>query len=232
MSQLYTRVMTSFYTHRKTVKLKIALGPDAYWIPPRLWAYAAENQPDGNLSAYSSEELAELLGCPKYAASILQALKTCGFIDENGFIHDWGIHNGYHEKFSSRAKLAAAARWSKTPPAPPETESGKGKGERGASIAQASAKHATSIKFVKPELYEIVNHCLELKLPESDATWFFHKCEGNGWTNGGRPIKNWKSTITSWKAAGYMASQKGAASKPKIIHHLTDATYDSSKDII
>lgn len=123
MSQLYVRVMTSFYTHRKTVKLKVALGQDAFWIPPRLWAYAAENQPDGDLSAYSSEEIAELLGCPKYSTSILQALKKSGFIDESGIIHDWSEHNGYHEKFSKRAKNAADARWKK------EKESGKGKVE-------------------------------------------------------------------------------------------------------
>ncbi len=47
-----------------------------------------------------------------------------------------------------------------------------------------------------------------LGLPESDARWFFHKCEANGWTNGGQPIRDWKQTIRSWFAAGYMPSQK------------------------
>lgn len=124
MSRLYIRVMTGFYSHRKTVKLKIKVGNDAFWIPPRLWAYAAENQPDGDLSAYSSEEIAELLGCNKYASSILQALKDSGFIDETGYIHDWKIHNGYHETFSERAKKAASARWSKTEKGNRKEESG------------------------------------------------------------------------------------------------------------
>ena len=128
MSRLYIRVMTGFYTHRKTVKLRSKIGQDANWIPPRLWAYAAENQPDGDLAGYSSEEISELIGCPKYATSILQALKDCRFVDESGMIHDWNEHNGYHQKFSERAKKAAAARWG-SPVPPPET--GKGKGERG-----------------------------------------------------------------------------------------------------
>ncbi len=143
MSQLYIRVRTGFYTNRKTVKLRSKIGADANWIPPRLWAYAAENQPDGNLSSYTSEEIAELVGCPKYATSILQALTDCGFIEKNGMIHDWAEHNGYHERFSIRAKTAASARWSKVPPTPPEdTETGKGKGERGDKHCY---KHATSI---------------------------------------------------------------------------------------
>ncbi len=117
MSNLYIRVMTGFYTHKKTVRLKIKLGVDAYWIPPRIWAYAAENQPDGDLSAYSSEELAELIGFSSNsrcnAKAMLQALKDSGYIEENGMIHDWAEHNGYHKSFSERAKKAANAKWAK-----------------------------------------------------------------------------------------------------------------------
>lgn len=130
MSNLYVRIMTGFYTHRKTVKLRTKLGDNAFWVVPRLWAYAAENQPDGDMSKYSSEELAILLGCPSYAKTMLQALKKSGFIDENGFIHDWHEHNGYHKKFSERAKKAAEARWSK-PPTPPKELNGNRKEESG-----------------------------------------------------------------------------------------------------
>jgi len=147
MSQLYIRVRTGFYTNRKTVKLRSKIGADANWIPPRLWAYAAENQPDGNISSYTSEEIAELVGCPKYATSILQALKDCGFVDESGMIHDWSEHNGYHEKFSHRATIAANARWSKEKsPTPPkeEIDIGKGKGETSIASSMLVASSALS----------------------------------------------------------------------------------------
>jgi uncharacterized phage protein (TIGR02220 family) len=113
-----------------------------------LWAYAAENQPDGNMAGYSSEELAELLGCPIYAKTMLQALKKCGFVDESGLIHDWSEHNRYHEKFSNRAKVAAAARWAKekTPKPPKENkDSGKRTVDSGVSMGQALLNDATSI---------------------------------------------------------------------------------------
>lgn len=51
-----------------------------------------------------------------------------------------------------------------------------------------------------------------LNLPDSDGDWFFWKCHGNGWTNGGKPIRNWKATIRSWQSAGYLPSQKEAVS--------------------
>ena len=138
--------MTGFYSHRKTAKLRSFFGNDAFWIPPRLWAYAAEHQPDGNLADYTSEVLADVLGCSKYANTMLEALKKCGFVDESGMIHDWNQHNGYHEKFAERAKKAAAARWSKEKsPAPLKEIHGKRKEERGVSIAQAMLTDACSI---------------------------------------------------------------------------------------
>lgn len=156
MSQLYIRVKTRFYCHRKTVKLRAKIGNDAFWIPPRLWAYAAENQPDGDFSQYTSEELADHLGCLKYATSILQALKDCGFIDENGMIHDWDEHNGYHKTFAARAKTAAAARWGKKEsPTPPKEDIGNRKGERG-------DKHCPSIACSIPEV---------LKTKEFEELW-------------------------------------------------------------
>lgn len=49
------------------------------------------------------------------------------------------------------------------------------------------------------------------ELPVSDADWFFHKCEGNGWRNGGKPILDWRATVRSWKAGGYLPSQKNSS---------------------
>lgn len=60
----------------------------------------------------------------------------------------------------------------------------------------------------RPSLEEVKLTIAKCGLPESDAVWFWNKCEGNGWMNGGKPIKSWPHTIASWKAAGYMPSQK------------------------
>jgi hypothetical protein len=77
------------------------------------------------MSSYATDELAELLGCVKYASSIKQALADTGFIDADGFIHDWEDHAGYHKQFSDRAKMAAEARWGKKKE-PKKKERGQG----------------------------------------------------------------------------------------------------------
>lgn len=56
--------------------------------------------------------------------------------------------------------------------------------------------------------YEEVNtFCSELNLPTCDSEYLFNHWEGNGWTNGGKPIEDWKRTVRAWKAAGHLPSQ-------------------------
>lgn len=54
----------------------------------------------------------------------------------------------------------------------------------------------------------ITEYCTELGLPRTDAEAVFAKWQGNGWTNKGEPIRDWKATIRSWKLQGYLPSQK------------------------
>jgi hypothetical protein len=111
---LNVRLNCNFYTHRKTAKLRAALGDAALWIPPRLWAYAAENQPDGEFGDYTAAELASLIGYTKDPNAMLQALLQAGFMDSKPLrIHDWGEYNGFHAVYAARAKHAAEARWAK-----------------------------------------------------------------------------------------------------------------------
>jgi len=85
--------------------------------------------------------------------------------------------------------------------------------DTGASRSTVGSHNHNHIKkstraFIKPVQDEVIAFCLSLSLPKSDADWFFFKCEGNGWTNGGKPIKDWKATIRSWMSAEYLPSLK------------------------
>ncbi len=107
---LYIRVQSSFWQHRKTLRLRAIIGKDAFLLPLRLWNHAALNQPDGDFTDYSPEELALLLAYEGDAQAMLQALQKVGFMDGMK-IHGWAEHNGYHSFYSERAKLAAQTRW-------------------------------------------------------------------------------------------------------------------------
>lgn len=139
---LYVRLMTSFWKNRKTLRLRAKIGDSAYWVVPRLWCYAAENQPDGDFSGYSAEELSMLVEYLGDAQAMLEALLQAGFMGENMHLHDWKEHNSYHEVYSKRAEKAASARWGK----PSEDKKGnerKGKeGSNATSMLQACYKHS------------------------------------------------------------------------------------------
>ena len=153
MSKLYVRLYTGFFTHRKTLRLKAAIGTDAFWIPQRIWAYAVENQPDGDFSNYTAEEIASLIGYIGDASKMLEALLKAGFMDEAPLrIHDWGEHNSYHKTFSDRAKKAADARWAKKSPSTPSPNTEKDSGEgKGASIATSNASSIPPVIRVSHE---------------------------------------------------------------------------------
>jgi hypothetical protein len=69
-------------------------------------------------------------------------------------------------------------------------------------------KASTKKSKEKPSIDEVRTFCKEIELPETDGDATFWKWEGNGWTNGNKPIKDWKATIRSWKSAGHLPSQK------------------------
>lgn len=58
-------------------------------------------------------------------------------------------------------------------------------------------------------------YAVKLGLPESDGEACFHKWQGNGWTNGGEPIRDWRSTMQSWMRFGYLPSQKRSSNGSK-----------------
>lgn len=149
---LYVRVFNSFYNHRKTLRLSAVIGNDAFWIPPRLWAYAAESQPDGEFSNYSPSEIAKLIGYLGDPQALLQALLQAGFLDRDPLrIHDWHEHNSYHSSYADRARKANEARWAKHRE---EEEERKRKDiERKGKEASIALSNASSIELAS-EIYE------------------------------------------------------------------------------
>jgi hypothetical protein len=80
------------------------------------------------------------------------------------------------------------------------------------AYASASAsvpeKGGTGGKMPIPSLEEVRLFCSKSGISVADANWFFYKMDGNGWTNGGKPVKRWTSSLLAWKTAGYLASQR------------------------
>lgn len=140
---LYIRLQTSYWKHRKTLRLRAILGAEAVLLPLKLWSYAAENQPDGDFSDYTAEELAMLLECSSNAQAMLEAMQQAGFLDGMK-IHKWHEHNAYHSIFSQRAKVAAETRWQGYSQRKEAKERNEKKGKEQAMLEHASS-NASSI---------------------------------------------------------------------------------------
>jgi hypothetical protein len=79
--------------------------------------------------------------------------------------------------------------------------------------AHASARQTKS----RATLDEVVEFTRSIQLPDTDAHATFYKWEGNAWTNNGKPIKDWKATIRSWKAGGFLPSQKNGVKPAQVL---------------
>jgi hypothetical protein len=116
---------------------------------------------------------------------------------------DGGRKGGLAKAENEAAKLAAKELES----IPPSSASGNATGSASTERKGKERKGRESKGKIRLTLEEIIEFVKSIGLPESDGIATFHKWEGNGWTNGGRPIKDCKATIRSWKAANYMPSQ-------------------------
>jgi hypothetical protein len=57
-------------------------------------------------------------------------------------------------------------------------------------------------------LEEFRAYAASLGLSENDGEYLFEHFMGNGWKTGGNQVHDWKAIMRSWKAAGYLPSQK------------------------
>ena len=108
------RLSVNFWGHPKTVKLKRKLGLEGPVALQMLWAWAAQNRPDGNLSDMDDEdiEIAASWDDAK-AGELVSALVELHWLDktETGYaLHDWVEHNGYASSADDRSDKARFAR--------------------------------------------------------------------------------------------------------------------------
>ena len=112
MSPAYICVSCGFFSHRKTLRLVSMIGERAFFIPPRLWAYAAMNQRNGNFSDYTATDYELILGLPTGdGEQVSKALREVKFITDKGRIHDWKFWNKFFTTSPERFKKAARERY-------------------------------------------------------------------------------------------------------------------------
>jgi len=115
---MWLELHQAVWTHRKTFELASALGLDDTYAAAhviRLWSWALDNAPDGDLSHLSARAIAYGAGWRAGATeAFLRALVEVGWIDEDHRIHDWDDYAGRlvdrREANATRMRAARAAR--------------------------------------------------------------------------------------------------------------------------
>jgi len=224
---LYIRLNNGFFSHRKTNKLKARLGTDAWWIPVRIWSYAAENQPDGIFDGYSAEELAVAIGYAGDAKEMLQALLDACFMDSEPLaIHNWAEHNGFHAEFADRAKKAAEARWAKDKERRADVLRKK-EAKKEDMIRDEMRRDETSIassnacgmlvacdpSSIPPSLESVKAEFTAKGMP-GEAEKFMAFYDSKGWMVGKNKMKSWKGAVAGWVFKAKDSPRLGLASSP------------------
>lgn len=71
----------------------------------------------------------------------------------------------------------------------------------------ASASDCTSKRKPK-DISELLRYASTIEISNSDASAFFDSMEAGGWTRGGKALKDWQAHLRSYKAQGWLASQR------------------------
>ena len=93
----WIEVHQSLVHHRKTIRLAKELGTHSHraiGLLVGLWCWALDNAPDGDLSHITPDEIAQAVEWHRNGEVVMRALKTAGFVDPNGMLHDWDEYAG------------------------------------------------------------------------------------------------------------------------------------------
>lgn len=114
------RILVTYPTHRKTIKMVRVLGPVAVLCHLKLMAHVRQHRTDGWLTGMSIDDIEIEAGWEGEPGEFVGVLLEVGYLDndpELGFgLHDWTVHNPYSATFQMRSaagKKGAEARWSK-----------------------------------------------------------------------------------------------------------------------
>ncbi|WP_300456657.1 hypothetical protein [Desulfobacula sp.] len=113
------RLSVTLPTHPKTIKLMRKAGDRAFYNLIRLWTFATQNRPDGNLKNMDVDDIEIAADWQGDEGAFVGYLVELRFIDQTDggyIIHDWVEHNEYAshaEDRSKKAKKAARVRWEK-----------------------------------------------------------------------------------------------------------------------
>jgi uncharacterized protein YdaU (DUF1376 family) len=178
---------------------------------------------DAELAALSGMALADWL-------SVKSSVLRC-FTLRNERLLNVRLEGEYLKFAEKREKASAAGRRSgesrrNQPLTTEQTFNERSTDVERSGSGSGSGSDNSSLKRKPDSKDAAVAYAVELGLPASDGESVWDKWQGNGFTNGGKPMKDWKAVLRSWKGYGYLPSQKQSKGQP---NSRTKGTFNEGK---
>lgn len=113
------RIAVGLTFHPKTIKLMRRCGDRAFFCLIQLWAWAAQNRPDGSLAGMDAEAVEIAAGWIGGDGAFAAELVAVGYIDGDEctwVLHDWSTHNSWVAKADERSDSARLSRLARVNP--------------------------------------------------------------------------------------------------------------------
>jgi len=108
------RLCTTFPLHPKTIHLRKLTGAEGFMALVTLWCHVAALRPSGDLSALDASTVERMAGWEGEPGQFHAALRMVGWMDPDGWLHDWAERQpwaSHSEDRSAMARHAAGTRW-------------------------------------------------------------------------------------------------------------------------
>lgn len=178
-----------------------------------LWWWALDNAPTGDLSALAPAEIAEVAEWPGPEDMFVAALKSCGWLEESGQIHDWEDYAGRilveRAKDRERKRAERARTLQRGPADVPRTSGGhppdvtpQNTGVRAYPTQPnptVDASHTHRARETFPSLADVLTEAELRAVPSAVAEAFWNHFESSGWVDRhGNPIQSWRPKLRKW----------------------------------
>jgi hypothetical protein len=165
-----------------------------------LWWWALDYAPTGDVSALTPAEISAASEWQGEPSLFQKSLKACGWLDEDGMIHDWMQYAGRlveARRMDAERKRASRIVSAGHPPdiLPPSRVPNST--QPNSTNPTQQTKRGYGGKFAPPTLEEVKEHIRSKGYSVDPERWFAFY-ESNGWRVGKNPMKNWKAAVVTW----------------------------------
>lgn len=205
-----------------------------------LWLWTLDYSPTGNISAFGPAELSAAADFGGDAELFAKALRECGWVDDDGMIHDWLDYAGriVTEREQSKARMRT---WRERQKNEPVTNGDVTRNESVTNIERSGLPNLTTPNHTQPNrnargaplrqkpksVDELIATGATCGVSEADCRDWYRDMEVSGWSKvDGTPFSNWPRELTMHRDRLRESRSRNGTAKPAPPTNETPEQYE------